>query len=262
MNESGPHEDPREASPDLPAEPSPDLSAGQDAEIRRLLADAADPTPLPDAVGARLDDTLADLVASGVPYAAPASPRRRRWPAVLAGAAAVTVFGYAGLGILTGSPDLMSGGGSADSADSATTAGQAPRAAAGDDSGDARSSDTQSGNAAAKDGPEASGSKAEPSPNPEKSPYQAHDFSALLGLDSGALTLLEDGIDSQAELGARNGPQGRCAPARGDYLWTRVTMLDGTRTRLVARPTQGAVTLEAWPCTYAFVPLATVLLGH
>lgn len=90
-----------------------DLTPQQSEAVRRALRAARHDAPVPDEVAARLDDRLAELVAersSSVepsPVVDPAPKvepvettviplRRRRWPAVLAAAAAVTAVGLAG----------------------------------------------------------------------------------------------------------------------------------------------------------------------
>ena len=104
------------------------LSPEEETEVRRLLADAGGPVPTPPDVTARLDETLAALVAErqgagdaaaddaavgAAPDAAPGAAadsatvvplagRRRHWPKVLLAAAAVIVGGYAVNGALTG----------------------------------------------------------------------------------------------------------------------------------------------------------------
>ncbi len=80
----------------------------QEEAVRRLLAETGkDAGPVPDDVAARLDDTLAGLVAERAdgPSAVSglAERRRRRWPQVLVAAAAVSV-------ISLGAANLFSGG--------------------------------------------------------------------------------------------------------------------------------------------------------
>jgi hypothetical protein len=85
--------------PDDATSPTPPDDAEQ-AEVSRLLAAVSGPRsaePMPPEVATRLDDVLAGLVAeratapAGVTDLAPR--RRRRWPALLAAAAAVSVVG-------------------------------------------------------------------------------------------------------------------------------------------------------------------------
>jgi hypothetical protein len=80
----------------------PDLTPGQEEEVRRLLADARHDEPIPTEVGARLDRVLAGLTRDepGSREVAPvidlaARRRRRNAAALLAGAAAVIVAGFA-----------------------------------------------------------------------------------------------------------------------------------------------------------------------
>lgn len=76
----------------------------QDEAVRRRLAEARHTDPVPAEVAARLEMTLAGLVAERGAGAEVVPLRRRRWPAVLAAAAAVTALGFA-LPTLTGDDD-------------------------------------------------------------------------------------------------------------------------------------------------------------
>jgi hypothetical protein len=113
----------------------PDLGPEDEETVRRLLAEAGGPLATPPEVRARLEETLADLVASRAdahraePEAADptgdgavvtrlAPGRRRRWPALVAAAAALFVVGYG-----TATVVQQSGGGVGE-ADSAGSAGQ------------------------------------------------------------------------------------------------------------------------------------------
>jgi hypothetical protein len=80
----------------------PELTPDQEADVRRLLAEARRDEPIPAEVGERLDRVLAGLSREdpGTPGVAPvidlaARRRRRNAAAVLAGAAAVIVAGFA-----------------------------------------------------------------------------------------------------------------------------------------------------------------------
>jgi hypothetical protein len=133
---------------------SPETGPDDEEAVRRLLAQAAGPVPVPADVRERLDQTLAELVAArGEERARPpadaaavpvepetgatvaslaAARRRRRWPALAAAAAAVLVAGY-GLTVV-----VQNRAGDADSA--ATDSGGADtesRADAGDTGGSA-----------------------------------------------------------------------------------------------------------------------------
>jgi hypothetical protein len=121
--------------------PLPELTAEQESQVRRLLAEARHEEPIPAAVGERLDRVLAELSpgeddARGPEPVAPvvdlAARRRRRNAAVLlAGAAAVIVAGF-GIG------QVIDVGGAADDANT-STAGDAGggRTLADDDGGEA-----------------------------------------------------------------------------------------------------------------------------
>jgi hypothetical protein len=114
----------------------PDLGPEDEETVRRLLAEAGGPLATPPEVRARLEETLADLVASRTdahraePEAADptgggavvtrlAPGRRRRWPALVAAAAALFAVGYGAATVVQ-----QSGGGGGDT-DSAGSAGQA-----------------------------------------------------------------------------------------------------------------------------------------
>ncbi|MDR6174261.1 hypothetical protein QE364_000758 [Nocardioides zeae] len=125
-------------TPDTPDETGPDpvLDPATAAAVRRLLAEARHDEPVPPAVAARLDATLAGLRAerggSTAPVAPPALPprpggdapidlaaqrRRRRGSLLLAAAAAVVVVGVGGVVV----PRL---GGSGDDVTSFDSGGQ------------------------------------------------------------------------------------------------------------------------------------------
>jgi hypothetical protein len=102
----------------------PEHDPGHD-EVRRLLAELADPGPVPADVAARLDDRLAALVAERAAAADEQAPvsdlsaardRRRRLRTALVAAASVAVVG---IGIGTVADDLLPGGGSSESATTA-----------------------------------------------------------------------------------------------------------------------------------------------
>jgi hypothetical protein len=87
---------------------SPDEAPGSPGEdqVRRVLAEAAsaDPARLPDDIAARLDRTLAELVAQRGPSAQPGpQPARRSWAGrrLLLAAAAVSVLGLGSAGVVT-----------------------------------------------------------------------------------------------------------------------------------------------------------------
>lgn len=107
---------------DQPGGSLPELTPEQDAQVRRLLAEARHDEPVPAHVGERLDRVLADLSrdepggAGEAPvYDLAARRRRRNAAALLAGAAAVIVAGF-GIGQV-----IDVGGSSDDAADSAAS---------------------------------------------------------------------------------------------------------------------------------------------
>jgi hypothetical protein len=104
-------------------QPAPQPSPEDEAAVRRLLADSRETGPLPTEVAARLDATLAGLLAErtadGAPAAevVPLAPRRRRRAAALLVAAAAVVVG----GIAIGSYESGGGDSASTSADSAVS---------------------------------------------------------------------------------------------------------------------------------------------
>lgn len=109
----------------------PEITPAEEQEVSRLLALAAAADPLPADVAARLDDTLAGLVAerstapdedgaddSGDRAVVPLRARRR-WPRALLAAAAVMVVGYGVGGVLGGGS--LSGGDTGDAASAGDT---------------------------------------------------------------------------------------------------------------------------------------------
>ena len=150
-------------------------SEEEQERVRRLLAAASSPPDpeMPEDVSARLDDVLASLAseradaapeapdsgpdAANAPVAgdavtAPtelASRRRRRWPRLLAAAAAVSVIGL-GIGNLVDDLAGVGGGGEAAStADSAGDAGSAPQREGAPEAGDQADEKSLSGSVTA-----------------------------------------------------------------------------------------------------------------
>ena len=117
---------------DRPADPT-DPADAQTEQVRRLLAAACEPGPVPAEVGSRLDAVLAGLVADRAAeqqpdvVALPARPRRR-WPAAaLLAAAAVSVVAV-GIGTVIGQ-----GAGDSNTAGSAASDTAAEKSGAGRD---------------------------------------------------------------------------------------------------------------------------------
>lgn len=98
--------------PDRPEDA--ELSPDHEADVRRLLAEARHTDPVPDAVVARLDRTLAELSQEPVREATVVNlaDRRRKAATLLIAAAAVLVVGV-------GLPQLLSQGGGSESATTA-----------------------------------------------------------------------------------------------------------------------------------------------
>jgi hypothetical protein len=120
-------------------EQAPELTPEQEAEVSRLLAEAAGPVPTPARVADRLDEALAGLVEQRArPPRDLVAPRsRRRWPQALLAAAAVVVAGY-GVGA------AVTGGTGSDGAasDSTTDSGSGSAAGAGSTPGDRPNADS------------------------------------------------------------------------------------------------------------------------
>lgn len=124
----------------MSSEDPADLTPAQTEAVRRALRAARHDAPLPEDVATRLDAALAGLVAGAAADGAaggaadgdiaPVLPLRpRRWPAVLAAAAAVTAIGLAGTQLV----DRSDRQASSLSADGASRAEQRPTSATPDD---------------------------------------------------------------------------------------------------------------------------------
>ena len=113
----------------------PTLTPAQEAEVRRLLAEARHAEPIPDDVADRMDRALAGLApGSPAPVTGLASRRRRTALGLLAAAAAVVVVGV-GLGQVLGTGGEPAGD-SAVTADSPRDTGSAAQSSgSGDQSG-------------------------------------------------------------------------------------------------------------------------------
>jgi len=227
------------------------LSPEEEAEVRRLLADAGGPAPTPPDVVARLDDVLAGLVAEragtdseAAAVVTPLGSRRRRWPTALLAAAAVVVGGY-GLGTvvnrsMSGSDDAGSAaGGMADSAD-----------AQAEDSG----SGTDDLAALPRDGEMDSGAR--------RISLSSDDFDADVRRALGPQELAGQSADSsngatqserkarKAEAYAMRKALGRCAepPSSTRDRWFVVRYDGKVATLVVTPPRQGAVVAQVFSC--------------
>lgn len=144
------------------------MTPEQEEQVRRALAAAPPAEGLPADVAARLDATLADLVAERAtgkddpkPGAVPSleDRRRRRWPGVLVAAAAVSVLAY-GVGTTLGGVGLSGGDAESTAARDQTFSGADAGA---DDSGggsEAAPEDAPTGLVTDRDGVDVQGSRA------------------------------------------------------------------------------------------------------
>lgn len=216
-----------------------------DEEVRRLLAAAAEPSPvMPEEVAARLDHVLAGLVSEREVVATevaggdvvPLDPRRgprraRRWPRYLVAAAAVSVLGV-GIGsvVQPGGPDTANESSSAGGADQDTRSAEdgVPESLAGKDG---RVEALEVG-----------------APVPLRSAFLSED--------------VESAVEQAATgTGAEEGQpwRGACvrpATSTGDQ-WLPAT-LDGRDAVLVLRrPVSGRRTADVYTCDNAAAPAAT-----
>ena len=229
---------------------TPDLTAEEDAAVRRLLADAGGPVATPPEVVARLDATLARLVVerdaegTGQATVTPLAVRRRRWPKVLLAAAAVVVGGYgvgaAVTGTMAGSGgDSASGGAGAGVADSQAEAGGSAS------SGGADNVAPQAGRGTL----DASGPVLR---------LSSADFDAEVSRLAGR-TPVADAPKNQADSGAAAGEggleaarkaRGRCAPppSRARDTWYVVRYDTKPATLVVGPPRDGVVRARVFSC--------------
>ncbi len=249
-------------------EPTP-ADAAEQAEVSRLLAAFSGPpeaTTMPADVAARLDDVLAELAAerSGPASAVPAaevvgvtdlaSRRRRRWPALLVAAAAVSVVGL-GVGNVLGS-----GGGAdmeaASTADDSAAGGMAAEQLESADGGSADRPDRElsTDKGLLKD--------AEQAPRPADGSVTA--LAALPRLRSRSLAVdVQRVADLALDTGSGSAERDRAAlrgcarPGlrQGDE-WLSV-LFDQERAVLVLRaPEDGRRTAEVFPCDGGDTPAA------
>jgi len=163
--------------------------------VRRLLAEARHDAPVPDDVTARLDATLAELVADRrretVVDLDAARRRRRRWTTGLVAAAAAVVLGVS-LPNLTGGVSMDGDSDAGSAADTSTSQDESLGRELAEDPG------ADSGG----------GSASEPAPSESAPSDSTAPFSAPVELDPGrfkqdALAARDGVADDQAELEAR-----------------------------------------------------------
>jgi hypothetical protein len=219
----------------------PDLDPQQEEQVRALLADLG-PATVPPEVAARLEETLAELVAERpVTEQAVVVPLRRRWATRAAtAAAAVIVIGAGGVAVA----NLGGFGGSNDNA-----AGSTDSATAG---GGSSSSESLGGTE---------------SPAPAKQPDSlSNGLPARLprvsaaSFDTDVTRLLQRRVAAAGDTAAQRKPtqetkQGHLyaascpGPGAGNGTTTTPVLYDGTRAVLVIHPVQGDQRLvEAWTC--------------
>jgi hypothetical protein len=244
----------------------PDVDAEQDARIRALLAELGsgpDGEPIPPEVAARLDDTLALLVAErGRAAGSPGDggeddstidnvvPLRRPWlPRAGAAAAAVIVLGIGGLAVA----NFSSQQGQQSSSDSAGAS--APEAESGADS----KAESKTGSESGSD----SGTGASQLPDLSAASFES-DVSILL---QGRASMLASegeaaGKGDAADEPAPNGRDNALAGAPGvlpsracpgpevtDGANARQVLYDGRRAVLLVHPARGGrLLVEAWNC--------------
>jgi hypothetical protein len=218
------------------------LDPEQEERVRALLAElgsAPDAASMPPDVAARLDETLAGLVAEREEAPADVVPLRRRWaPRVAVAAAAVIVIGAGGvaaanLGVFNGTSNDT-----ASSADSSAGGG---------------SSSTESLDGAATTAPPSN-----PAQVPNALPVRLPRVTAA-SFDQDVARLLQQRSPAQdsaanqrkSELGAAAGQADTACPgpSTSDGSTTTTVLYDGARAVLVIHPAQGGERLvEAWAC--------------
>lgn len=228
-----------------------ELTPDEEAEISRLLADAASPEPMPAEVSARLDEVLAGLVTDRE-AAAPVVPlKSRRWPQVLVAAAAVSLAGFVGANFI----EQRSLGG----ADMSTAS---PEAAGGEegsyDNGASRGTDGSDGT----DGTEAGEPSivvpqdgvAPPGPTPDLTAGQR--LSSLKSLSQLLSRSTMDLYQPDSAFAAA-----RCTrPQRQAYAY-EVDLASARRAVvMVQRVNASAAKVYVYPCGQSVVPVAASLL--
>ena len=228
------------------------MTPEQEEKVRRLLASTPAESGVPADVAARLDATLAGLVAerADVDPAAPATVdelaerrRRRRWPRLLVAAATVSVVAY-GVGVsLDG---LSMSGGSADSATAARDESLA-------EGGDAPATDEEGAEGYAPE-PDATGDSGGARADVLLTDEVVRLHRDSLTADVQRLLPVAAALDRQARTPQETaGFLSRCAlpdTSRGDRL--AAVRLDGKRATLVVRKAaDGTHVAEVYSCADA-----------
>jgi hypothetical protein len=230
----------------------PELDPEQEERVRALLADlgtAPDAAAMPPEVAARLDETLASLVAEQSPADTPAEtsgtavPLRRRWaPRLAAAAAAVIVVGVGGVAV------AKLGGFGGSSAEDTSSAGSAAggNASSGTESLDSSAPAAPSGTPSA-----LSGSLAARLPRVTDGTFEA-DVTRILQrqpapqrTDANERKTAQDGADTTGK-----GLIGSCTgPSTGSGETTEPVLYDGELSVLVIRPAaDGQRLVTAYSC--------------
>jgi hypothetical protein len=219
----------------------PELDPAQEEQIRALLADlgaSSEASTMPPEVAARLEETLAELVAERPETGSNVVPLRRRWlPRATAAAAAVIVIGAGGVA----AANLL--GGNDASSDSAT---------AGSSSSDAGGATSQESlGDTATDAP-----KTPPAARPSGLPLRLPRVTAA-SFDTDVERLLRRRDAASGDTSARQKDRtslqqyaGSCpGPAERGRSSTTPVLYDDTRAALLIHPAQGGDQLvEAWTC--------------
>jgi len=222
-------------------EQDPQLDPEQEERVRALLADlgsAPDAAAMPPEVAARLDDTLAGLVAERAEAEEPSNvvPLRRRWaPRAAAAAAAVIVVGAGGVA----AANLGLFGGAMTASD---------KASSGSGGGQAESLDSGSGTAAPSVPGAASGDLAAGLPRVSAASFDA-DVARLLRRTTTQQESAASGRTSQDRSAAKSFAASCPGPKVSNGSTTTPVLYDGTAVALVVHPEQGGRELvEAWTC--------------
>jgi hypothetical protein len=222
----------------------PELDPEQEARVRALLADLGtdpDAASVPPDVAARLDETLAGLVAERDETPANVVPLRRRWaPRVAAAAAAVIVVGAGGVA----AANLGAFGGHSDSSNStSSTAGSAA-------GGSSSKSEALDGTATPTSPSAVPGKIQAGLPRLAGASFDTDVARLLLR----SRTNLDDSADSQ-RLAAQDDADGKTpaascqGPSTSDGSASTPVLYDGTRAALVIHPAHdGKRLVEAWTC--------------
>lgn len=254
------------------------MTPEQEEQVRRALAATAahEDSSMPPEVAARLQGVLSELVAPRSGAAQPedsgrdelAARRRRRWPQVLAAAAAVSVIGLGGTAVvtgwLTGQPDSTTAGRASTQADDGR-ADSAEGAGEGAGEGGGRGGDQKA--LVPSEVPDAfgeDGSPAQDATTPRlRTATLARDVKRVLGADPSPSTVRgRRQPGTTPEFAPEDGAAASCAvpvTRRGDRLLA--VRLDGRAATLVLGPVrEGTREARVYSCDRADAPLARTVV--